>query len=135
MNKLINSNLESAITGSTEKIFNISNNIDCGSNLYSVIEKKYKKEILTSIKTDLLDKYKDISIIELELLSNNIYDFCCLAERNISEKDILTYLSNKNRYYYNMLSEEDLKKLTLEVDINTLKMLSQKYTNILRNKK
>lgn len=72
-----------------------------------LIEQKYeeyflrkdKKEILLKLKKDLSKKYNYITSIELNIISNNIYDFACLTIGNASRNEICGYISYKNSYY------------------------------------
>lgn len=144
--------LEKAIndpTKSMEEITDISKRIDeliatqyILQDNNSNIEKKYAKLferkdrtiILTQIKSDILDNIKDISLIELELLATNIYDFCCLTIHHKSDSEIQEYFSYKNRLYCSKLSDEQIRNM-IKVNLQTINKLSQKYTKILKSNK
>lgn len=104
------------------------------NKLYSSIKKillNPNKKILNNIQLDLLNKYNNISQIELDMLSSNIYDYCYLMINKIPKQNILDYISYKNRYYYDKLSVEDKESL-ISIDYNTLKELTSKYIKLLR---
>lgn len=134
-----------------DKIKKISKNIDnCIIQNYikkqkiSEFEKKYKnytdrkdkKEILRQIKSDILDNDSHISIIELEILSNDLYDFCCLMINNIPTDEIKRYISYKNKNYYDLSTDTYIEKFFSSNKIETsITMLIDKYINILKNNK
>lgn len=91
-----------------------------------------RTEIIKQIQADLLDKCNKISPVDLEILSNNIYDFCCLKAHSISENEIIKYILNKNNKYYDTLSDDD-KDNSIAVDYKILEELSKKYTEILKS--
>lgn len=138
-------NLEKAIQDpntTSKDIINIAKKLD---NLIIEIyntEKKYEKIlnrkdkqiIITQIKSDILDAHSDISIFELEMLSNNIYDFCCLTIHQISDTDINRYFSYKNRLYSKKISDNQLKKM-IPTNFAELKKLSEKYIKLLKSNK
>lgn len=105
------------------------------------IEQKYKKyllrndkeEILLKLQEDLLRRYKHITSIEVNIISNNIYDFACLTIGNASKDEISTYMICKNKYYSaqitNSLPDWQPKPLQL---LEELKLLSKKYIDIMK---
>jgi len=96
--------------------------------------KRQRKEILYQIKLDLVKRNINISSLELEVLSNNIYDFCCLMVHQVSLEEIGKYIKYKNNYYCERLSNKDKK---IHLDNNTLKYfteLKDKYINIISEK-
>lgn len=88
------------------------------------------KKILNNIQLDLLNKYNNISQIELDMLSSNIYDYCSLVVNKTPKQKILDYISCKNRCYYDNLSNEDKEKL-ITIDYKTLIELKTKYVKLL----
>lgn len=137
--------LEDAINNSSdiEKIFKISSKID------KEIEKLYKdklnkeeiekmldaeqsREVIVNIKSDLLNRYYNISPIELDILSRNIYDYCCLMANDVPEQEIVSYITKKNSKYYDQLSEKARNSMTVEFNVKYFKHLILKYTKILK---
>lgn len=95
------------------------------------LDREDKAQIIIQIKSDLIDKYVKISILEIEILSNNIFDFCCLFVNQISESEIYDYISYKNTCYYDSLSYEDRKKIGT-VDYKSLKKIAKKYIKLFK---
>lgn len=145
-------NLKKAINNPSttmEEIVDISKRIDnlikdnyTFKKANSQFEKKYKKIlnrkdksiVITQIKSDLLNAHSDISIIELDILANNIYDFCCLTIHQITDSEIQEYFSYKNRLYYNRLSDNQLNHI-LPTNLKEIRFLSQKYIKLLKSNK
>ena len=63
----------------------------------NMINKTNKREILIMIKSDILEFCGEISPIELEFLSENIYDYCCLMVNQITDTKIMWYITRKMR--------------------------------------
>lgn len=91
--------------------------------------------IKKNVKSDLLEQYHNISLVELEILAQNIYDYCCLMVNGIPKQEIVSYITRKGSQYYDKLSEESREKLTLEFDIKFLKCLISKYKIIIKSNK
>lgn len=104
-----------------------ANNNNLLSKYKNIIEREDKSKILKIITIDLLDLYKDISLLELELITNNIYDCCCLLGKKIPKHKILQYIAQKNELYYNNLIKEDKNKLHTKVAIEDLQPFIRKY--------
>lgn len=121
-------------------------------NIDSEIEKLYKPKlikekieellhteestkIIIKVKSDLLDHYYNISIIELEILAQNIYDYCCLMVNGFSQQEIIGYITETNAKYYDKLSKEDKNKMTIEANLKFFKYLISKYTKIIESNK
>lgn len=98
-----------------------------GEKYKSIFDREDKTKILDKIKTDISVKYKDISLLELEILSNNIYEYCCLTKNNISQDEILKYLLDKNNFYNKILIKNNIK--TLKIHENFLNSLVKIYIN------
>ena len=112
---------------------NLSKNDDIVETTYNkFFDKKAKNIIILQIKSDLLDKYTDNSILELEMLSNNIYEFSCLKAHHISEDDISRYLSHKNMHYYNKLSNQNIDNFA-NINYENLKQFIKKYVKIVES--
>ena len=116
------------------KIQQLTNELEQSVNS-PYIDEKRKLEILTQIKAELLNCCNNISIIELEMLSNNIYECCCLIIHQCTEDEILKYILYKNTHYYNKLTDEDKKKETLKINYEILKNLTDKYIKIIKSNK
>lgn len=105
------------------------------------IEQKYKKyllrndkeQILLKLQNDLSKKYKHITSIEVNIISNNIYDFACLTIGNASKDEISAYMIYKNKYYSAQVPNDlpDWQPKALQL-LEELKLLSEKYINIMK---
>ena len=62
-------------------------------------ERKDKKEMLLKIKSEILKECKNISTIELSVLTSNIYEYCCLELNKVDEREIVEYFINKYAKY------------------------------------
>lgn len=121
-----------------EELLEISN---AGNNIKEEFEKKYKKiverpdkrEILKLIKKDLVNKYYDVSLLELEILSNNIYYYACLIVSNVSKTDIVNFISFENIHYYKKITNVELKKFNSEINLRYIKYLISKYVELMKN--
>lgn len=91
--------------------------------------------IKLNIKSDLLEHYYNISLVELEILAQNIYDYCCLMVNKIPEQEIMSYITTKSAKYYDELSEESREKMTIKFNIKFFKHLISKYTKIIESNK
>lgn len=140
--------LEEAVNSSCdfEKIYNISCEIDQiiaetyktntrKEKLDKLINTEQARTIIVNIKSDILDYYYNISPLELEILSQNIYDYCCLMVNEIPEQEIMSYITTKNAKYYDQLSEEDRNKMVIDHNIKFFKHLTSKYIKILKSNK
>lgn len=140
--------LEETICSSCDidKIFNISSEIDneiaktfkqrtSKKDIEKLLNTNQKKIIVPNIKKDLLDHYHNISLIELEILSQNIYDYCCLITNNISVQEIIWYITEKNTQYYDQLTEKDKSSMLIEFNIKLYKQLINKYIKTLKSNK
>lgn len=90
-----------------------------------------KREIINIIKEDLLNNNKDISILELEILSNNIFDYICLLIKQIDIYEINNYIMYKNRLDFPECKNYNLHLLT---DILLNKKLEEKYFKLINEK-
>jgi len=90
-------------------------------------------EITNIIKEDIIEIYPHISDIELEMFSSNIYDYCCLLANNISEQQIIDYIMDKNRLFYNFQSNEDYDN-TYGMYLNKFNTLKKKYISVFNKK-
>ena len=92
-------------------------------------------EIVQQVKADLLKKFNEISLTELEILSRNIYDYSYLIAHEVSKKDIAEYFVAKNNYYLESLTDID-KQNMIPSDNQKLRFsanLINKYIKLLRN--
>lgn len=101
----------------------------------NIINTNNKREILTMIKSDILDFCSEITLLELEFLSENIYDYCCLMVNQITENKIMWYITRKNAKYYDQVSEGDREKFCFKFDLKQMQELIKKYIKILEEKK
>ena len=76
-----------------------------------ITKNKNKAEIIQRIKTDILESHIDISIIELNIIASNIYEYCCLSVNDMPEEKICSYLLYKNNYYNDILDQIAVKTI------------------------
>ena len=123
-----------------KKIFDISSNLD-EQNLFQVkfnecnniVKNAKSKELVDSIKQDLLEHYYGISEQELTIISLNIFDYSYLKAQNVAEDDIVRYICTKNTIYHDMLINEEEKSLRVKANLKFFKYLIEKYTKIIKN--
>lgn len=96
------------------------------------LDRPDRLEVISQIQKNLLDIYYNISQLELNILSENIYDYCCLMVHRIPKQKITMYILDKNSRLYDSLSEEQIKKMTIEANIKIFKFLIAKFTKVLR---
>ncbi len=96
------------------------------------LNRQDRLEIISNIQKNLLNIYYNISEIELEILSGNIYDYCCLMIHRIPKQEITRYIVEKNSKIYNSLTEKQMEKMTLEANIKVFQFLIRKYTKVLK---
>ena len=101
----------------------------------NMINKTNKREILIMIKSDILEFCGEISPIELEFLSENIYDYCCLMVNQITDTKIMWYITRKNAKYYDQVSEGDREKFCFKFDLKKIQELIKKHIKVLEEKK
>lgn len=154
--KKLNSQLEKLKNDLDSAINNPHSNMEdlqrVSCNIDKEIEKLYKSKakqeeiekllhteqtttIITNIKSDILEYYYNISLIELEILAQNIYDYCCLMVNDIPEQEIMSYIVSKSAKYYKELTEECKNKMTIQFNIKFFKYLISKYTKIMKSNK
>lgn len=101
----------------------------------NMINTNNKREILSMIKSDILDFCSEITLLELEFLSENIYDYCCLMVNQIAEDKIMWYITRKNAEYYNQVSERDREKFCFNFELEPMQKIIKKYIEILKKEK
>ena len=102
-------------------------------NVYKkYLDRQDRLEVISQIQKNLLDIYYNISQLELNILSENIYDYCCLMVHRIPKQKITRYILDKNSRLYDSLSEEQIKKMKIEANIKVFKFLIAKFTKVLR---
>ena len=97
------------------------------------LNRQDKEKIILQIQSSLLNVYYNISQLELDILSENFYDYCCLIIYDIPKQEIIKYILEKNNKIYDILTEEQMENMTLESNIKVFKYLIEKYTNILKD--
>ena len=96
------------------------------------LDRQDRPEVISQIQKNLLDIYYNISQLELNILSENIYDYCCLMVHHIPKQKITRYILDKNSRLYDSLSEEQINKMRIEANIKVFKFLIAKFTKVLR---
>lgn len=138
MNKSISTNnnviLDKNSVTELTKVSNAGNNIknELKAKYGNIVERKDKRKIINLIKTDLINKYYNVSLLEIEILSSNIYYYACLIAENVSEEDIVNYISFENEHYYPEITNKELKRFNSEINMRYIKYLVNKYAQILK---
>ena len=101
----------------------------------NLINTNNKREILSMIKSDILDSGSEITLLELDFLSENIYDYCCLMVSQITEDKIMWYITRKYAEYYNQVSERDREKFCFNFELEPMQKIIKKYIEILKKGK
>ena len=99
------------------------------------LNRQDKSKIISQIQMSLLNVYYNISQLELDILSENFYDYCCFVIHNIPKQEIIKYILEKNKKIYASLTEEQKERMTLEPNIKVFKFIIKEYTDILRDTK
>ena len=117
-----------------KEYFLIQNNDEFENKYRKYLDREDKYQLLLQIKSEISKKYKNISILELGMLSSNFYDFCCLMAYEVSEDKIIKYFLYKNSHYYENLTNEDMNKFipTDNKKLEILASLVQKYIKIFK---
>ena len=116
---------------------NKNENIDY-ENYKNILERSDKSIILTLIYEDLIKDIdiEKLSIIDILITANEIYDYCCLTVHNIDKSEIVNFIVRKGWYYYNLFNKESKKNLTnINNYIEIVKRLEIKYIEILNDDK
>ena len=96
------------------------------------LDRSDRLDVISQIQEDLTSTYYNISQLELDILSENIYDYCCLMLHHIPKQKITRYILDKNAELYDSLSEEQIRKMTIEANIKVFKFLIAKFTKVLK---
>ncbi len=72
---------------------NLNSELEMENKYSKILSSKYRMEVIKQIQSDLLKRYSNIITKELEILSNNVFDFCCLMVHHIPEDENLKYSS------------------------------------------
>lgn len=131
------SNINS-ISNSVSDLIKISN---AGNLTKQDFIKKYKNiteridkfKFINDIKQDLNNMYYNLSLLELEILSNNIYYSACLIANNISEKEIINFISYNNISYYNEITDTELSQFNSDIKLKQIKYFINKYSEKIKN--
>ena len=99
------------------------------------INRPDKSEIISQIQASLLNVYYNISQLELDILSENFYDYCCLKIHHTPKQEIIKYILEKNKKIYESLTEEQRQSMTLEPNIKIFEHIIEKYSKILADTK
>lgn len=121
-----------AIDREIEKTYIKVDNTNIEEQLKQYFDRVDKETIIKQIKEDLLDNYKNISLVEMEILSKHIYEYCCLKNHKIDDKKIKDYILYKNNSYYATLPEKIKNKEIGDDSLLVIKKLVKKYLDILR---
>ena len=116
------------------KVSNVNENVknEFFKKYKDIVESKDKGEIIKSIKRDILNTFSNVSSLELEILSHNIYYYACLIANNISEKEIINFISFENIQYYNKITDHELKKFNSDLTLKYIKYLVTRYIDLIK---
>ena len=108
--------------------------IESQKNTYQkYLNRQDKAKIISQIQTSLLNVYYNISQLELDILSENFYDYCCLVKYNIPKQEIIKYILEKNNKIYEVLTKKQRECMILEPNIKIFKLIIKKYTKVLKD--
>lgn len=111
-----------------------TNKFNTKEQLKEYLEREDKQDIIRQIKADLLETNKVASLVGLDIISNNIYCYCCLKVHQVSEEQITDFIIYKNNNYCDIISDDEKKKATKELQLENLTEITEKYVKILGNK-
>ena len=95
---------------------------------------KDKYIIINSLKQDILKYFFDISMDDLEILSNTLYLFCCLRANDISIDEILEYATFTNQNYSEKTISTNCISIEEEQYTNFYTCICKKYINIIKER-
>jgi len=99
------------------------------------LDRKDRKEIILQIRLSLSNYYYNITSLELDILSKNIYEFSCLMANEIPNDNIVKYILNRNNKEYERLSKKERRHMKIENNVRFYKYLISKYSNIIKDTK
>ena len=132
-------NRKSNISNSIKYLLKISNarytvKTDFIKENINITDRKDKYEFINYIKQDLNNMYYNLSLLDLEILSNNIYYFACLIANNVSEKEIMNFASyNSVSYNNNEITNIKLSKINFDIKLKQINYLVNKYIEKIKN--
>ena len=97
------------------------------------LNRQDRAKIISQIQASLLNIYYNISQIELDILSENFYDYCCLIIYDIPKQEIIKYILEKNNKIYEVLTKKQRECMILEPNIKIFKLIIKKYTKVLKD--
>lgn len=110
------------------------NKLNTKEQLKEYLEREDRQEVMKQIKADLLKTNKVVSLVGLDIISNNIYCYCCLKIHQVPEEKITDFIIYKNNNYCDIISDDKKKKATKELQLENLTEITDKYVKILGNK-
>lgn len=94
-----------------------------------------KKEVLSLMKKDITNNFKDISQEELNHFSNNLFVLCSLKAKHINNQTIINQIMNNNTLFLSKMQTKGIqiscKNYDVEIELYT--KLKNKYIKIIRN--
>ena len=112
----------------------LKNEIDYIKKYETYIERDDKAKIMMQMRSELVEKYKIPSQKEIEIITSNFYDFCCLSANEISTNEIIKYFLYKNNKIYESTTEEERNTFVSSsiFNLKDLNELSAKYVKSLK---
>lgn len=98
-----------------------------------ILNKEYKNEIIDMIRTDVMDKAKDLKKEELEHFCNNVFTAATLAANNVEQQEIADQIMNlNNKFLYDcqqkgIIVSQEISKEQMELST----YLNEKYTKVI----
>lgn len=114
------------------KLRKSKNLINTKEKKYLDIFQKYKRFFERNDKDELINKIKcelknDFNDIDIEIIAENIFEFCCLIVANININEISSYILEKNNYTFNLLSKEEKKFYNNGTMLKKISLITDKY--------
>ena len=99
--------------------------LDMAKKYEKYFERKDKDIILKQIKADLRH---DFNVTDTEIISSSIYEYCCMLAAKVDNTEISRYIFIKNRFIFNMLSEEEKNFYNDSSWLSKISTITEKYT-------
>lgn len=91
-----------------------------------------KESILESIKQQFKRRYYNISNIQLDFLSETIYNYCVLKYENIDMEKIIEFINYENSKYCNLLAQKEWLALKKDKNIKYIEFVIKKYIKLFK---
>lgn len=105
-------------------------------NFDNILNAPFKDEILSQIKADVKERYKNVLQEELDYFSYNVYVYAVLMAHNVTKNDILIQLNYLNNKFFDEMQEDGKIKNCCIHEDNTdfYKQIDEKYLKIVKER-